>query len=966
MDAPRACLDWGQANSGGAPCIGEMDETRRRCANTLAMSETAARRFGVFASWGLLFCALFLASCGENTNTGANSSPVCAAGMVPCGLGCVSPQADNLNCGGCGLQCPAGASCVQSVCLGSDGLAVAAVTATVPVACAPGTVDCGSGCVALDSSDANCGSCGAPCAAGEVCDTSACRPIGAGCPAGRTLCDGACVDLLSSTTNCGACGTSCGTGSCSLGVCTCGVAESPCSTGCENLGSDAQNCGACGVTCPSGASCAAGSCACPLPQTACGDTCTDLMSDIAHCGSCETPCLDGQSCANGSCMCPTGLSACTTGCVDFLSSDVNCGACDNACTGGQTCQVGTCACPANQTLCGDSCTDLQTSAEHCGGCDQNCVGGQICATGSCACPEMQVLCGDSCIDTMTSAEHCGGCDAACFTGQVCNTGSCECLEGQSLCQEACIDTLADDLNCGGCDIACTGGETCQMGSCECPEGQSSCDGQCIDTSSDDVNCGGCGVQCGLGELCNESSCQGGGLGDDGCVGVAQNVSLSKVSLYQTIEIPLMNGGDPAPRDVDVVVGRDTLMRVFVEPGPNWNARQLSARLFLDDGTERFTVYSDAPQTISEASDDDDRDSTFDLFIDGDMLREETRYAVEVVECGTAPELEVTSPRYPAQDGEALEAVLTGNLRVHIVPLVANGMAPDTTEAGLEAYRLGFLATYPIDDIEFTVSEAYDVADAQDWVGNLGALRNLRDSEGPDPEVYYYGMIRPTESIRDFCGGGCTAGIGYVPNSVGGQGASGRVSMGLAYGDGTSLQTMLHEVGHNHGRNHAPCVPQGGQIDGVDQNFPHDNAALGVIGYDILSDQMIDADRPDIMAYCDDPWFSDYTYGGIMEWMRAVNQTAQSEIIDPQRIGSFWVLLVEAGKTPRWGNPRPGTVIADGVVESADVVDATGAVIETVSVYRSTLSDIDASMVDVPAPRPGWYGIGIHGAGLIRF
>ena len=30
--------------------------------------------------------------------------------------------------------------------------------------------------------------------------------------------------------------------------------------------------------------------------------------------------------------------------------------------------------------------------------------------------------------------------------------------------------------------------------------------------------------------------------------------------------------------------------------------------------------------------------------------------------------------------------------------------------------------------------------------------------------------------------------------------------------------MLHEVGHNHGRSHAPCAPGGG-ITGVDPNYP---------------------------------------------------------------------------------------------------------------------------------------------------
>ena len=40
----------------------------------------------------------------------------------------------------------------------------------------------------------------------------------------------------------------------------------------------------------------------------------------------------------------------------------------------------------------------------------------------------------------------------------------------------------------------------------------------------------------------------------------------------------------------------------------------------------------------------------------------------------------------------------------------------------------------------------DIADPQDWGGNLDRVRALRQSQGADPEVYYYGMLRPTETF----------------------------------------------------------------------------------------------------------------------------------------------------------------------------------------------------------------------------
>jgi hypothetical protein len=873
---------------------------------------------------------------------------------------------DAANCGGCGLSCPAGATCAVGACRATDGSVVAAINTIPPDSCAVGEQLCGTSCVNLLSDDANCGNCALPCTAGNVCDQGVCRPIGDGCPAGRTLCGDTCVDLATSADHCGTCDTSCGAGSCVQGACSCSPLETLCGGACVNTAIDAENCGMCSVACATGQSCSQGACACPTGQLLCDGACADLQADPNHCGSCEIACAAGQSCSQGACLCPAGLDLCAAGCVDLLTTSTDCGSCGTACSGGMECAGGTCACPSEQTDCGGTCFDLTGDAEHCGTCDTVCSGGQVCTGSACACPDTQTLCDDTCVDTMSDDANCGGCGTECVGGQVCTDSSCECPDTQTLCDDTCVDTMSDDANCGGCGTECMGGQTCQTGSCECPEGQSFCDGECIDTATDDLNCGGCGVACGLGELCNDSTCQGGGLGDDGCQGIAENITLDKLSFYQTVEIPVMEGGtEVADRNADVVVNRDAFVRVFVQVGSGWTPRQLSARLFLDDGEQRVTVYPDAPQDISGSSQEDDLASTFDLQVSGDMIRESTRYAIELVECGAAPGDAVASPRFPEQDGLDLGAVVTGGLRINIIPLRANGMLPDTSDAALDAFREGFLATYPIDSIEFSVSDPYDISDATAWEYNLEDLRYLRSDDNPPPEVYYYGMLRPTERIRDFCGGGCTAGIGYVPNGPASIAASGRVAMGLNYDDEESIRTMLHEVGHNHGRNHAPCVPPGASIAGVDPNYPYDNAAIGVYGWDRRSDRLLTPDHPDIMAYCDDPWFSDYTYAGILSTVRSVNQTQQSVIVDPARVGEFWVLLVKSGNMT-WVKPRPGLVTADGKALPAHVLDALGKVVEDIDVYRNDMSEADAYSLDVPAPQPGWHALELPGVGRIAF
>jgi hypothetical protein len=188
-------------------------------------------------------------------------------------------------------------------------------------------------------------------------------------------------------------------------------------------------------------------------------------------------------------------------------------------------------------------------------------------------------------------------------------------------------------------------------------------------------------------------------------------------------------------------------------------------------------------------------------------------------------------------------------------------------------------------------------------------------------------------------------------------------MGVAYSDQNSAFTMLHEIGHNHGRPHAPCVPNGLSIADVDQQYPYQGGVIGVPGYIAASDQLIGADQAtDVMGYCRNQWLSDYTYRNLLDTVLQVNGQAQTaEAVSPERIGSWRVALLDVLKGTRWGIPVPGPAEAVGVEEPAQVLDAAGGVIQTVSVYRTQISELTGYSVQVPEPQPGWHAIAITGA-----
>lgn len=717
---------------------------------------------------------------------------------------------------------------------------------------------------------------------------------------------------------------------------------------------------------------------------ACGDTCAQLASSAEHCGACGNICPPDAICDLGRCRpamegCSAALSLCGTGCVDLQSADEHCGGCDAACAPEADCAAGACVCPGALTACGAACVDTLSDSANCGACGQACVDTQTCEGGSCACPSGTELCSsgtltvvdgdvsagagtEACVDTASDVRHCGACGSACAGGQLCEQGVCVCPSGQTLCGDSCVDTESSVENCGACGNDCGEGHICDAGACACPDGQTECGDSCVNTQTDAANCGGCGVSCGLGQACAAGVCVSGAPGADGCQGLASDVTIAEVAAYQTVKLSLARDGQALSPDPGVVAQRPTLFRVFVTTGDDFVPREMSARLFLQDGEQVTTRYSDSTVAVAGDSEEEDRESTFEFRLDPELVTPDTRFAVEVVECGAATGT-AGAARYPAESAAELGAIPTGGLRIHLVPMRSNGLLPDTSEDALNLYRIAFLDTYPISDVELTVGDPLDIADAEDWGANLDRLRVLRQQEAPGRDVYYYGLIRPSNNIGQFCGNGCVAGVGYVGNpQFGGQQ---RASMGLAYADAQSAFTMLHEIGHNHGRNHAPCAP-GNQIAGVDQNFPQQNGSIGVYGYDALGDQLLPPNFTDLMGYCQNQWLSAYTYGGILNAVMTVNQVQASVVVNPERLAPWRVLLVDPVRGSRWGLRSNATFEASGIEERATVLDAAGTPLEEVRVFRSQVGDLDAFSIEVPEPKPGWAAIQVAGAAPIEF
>jgi hypothetical protein len=463
-------------------------------------------------------------------------------------------------------------------------------------------------------------------------------------------------------------------------------------------------------------------------------------------------------------------------------------------------------------------------------------------------------------------------------------------------------------------------------------------------------------------------------GDDGCTDVVANLTLQEIAAYQSLKISIMSAGAEvaaASRKNAIVVGRDTVFRVFVNVPTGWAARDLSARLTLTPTGGQPTRYH-TKQSVSESSTDAKLSSTFAIYVPASAMTGEMRYSLQVVECSNTSE-GAGNAKFPASGDTDLGIKTTGGLKIKIIPIKVGSLAPDTSDSTLATYASVMNAMYPITSVSFTVGDSLTTPSPVDWTAMLEQLRSKRSQDAPAADVYYFGLVKPADTLRAYCQSTCTSGIGYVVTNA--SQASGRAAVGIAYADKASTFTMAHEVGHNHGRQHSPCVPAGGSISGVDPSYPTANAGLGVWGWDPRTQTLFDplkssstSDKTkytntDIMGYCNTQWISDYTYAGITTRLASVNGIKNHSV---SAVVSKWRVLLIDDKGPRWGIPFETEVPAEGEPELATVLDAQGTALETIVVYRTEIGDMDASMVWVPAPKPAWYSVKVGNLPLHPF
>jgi hypothetical protein len=438
--------------------------------------------------------------------------------------------------------------------------------------------------------------------------------------------------------------------------------------------------------------------------------------------------------------------------------------------------------------------------------------------------------------------------------------------------------------------------------------------------------------------------------------LASGISIASVEVNQGVAVTVASQGAPVSlgsRNAEIIAERPTLIRAPWAISTEWTAREVEAHLEVTHADGEREIFVDRRRIAADAP--VGMDAAFEWEMTGQHMRPAMAYRIRLLEVDEVSRGTATQGAILPASGTADLGVTADPMRMKLVviPVVtpAGGVhvTPDLRE--LIAQRI--TASYPLQELDLVVRAPWTTqARLSSLDEAFDYMTQARAQDGAGHESYYHLLLDYDTccSGEDFADWG---GIAYLADETPDFPRDGitKIFMPDPQWWIWDIDVMIHEIGHNHGRDHAPC----GNPEGVDPNFPYAGAGVGVPGYDIDAGVLIDPTSidpetgmatTDFMSYCWPQWWSDYSWQNLLKRVRAMTQ---AELAGPPAPWDREVLrgVLRADGTTTWSRVPAGgsTMAAPPSAGTLTLRGADGAIVAERPVVRRRIADVDVTILE---------------------
>lgn len=385
--------------------------------------------------------------------------------------------------------------------------------------------------------------------------------------------------------------------------------------------------------------------------------------------------------------------------------------------------------------------------------------------------------------------------------------------------------------------------------------------------------------------------------------------------------------------IPLVANRDALLRVFVSANKANTARPPVRVRVYDGATLLHTVMIPAPEaSVRQSLSPAVLSSSWNMIVPASHMRPGLRVIAELDPQATLQEVDRSDNVWPR--GGSPKSVVTYNVpafRVRFIPVVVGALTGSVSSANSGAFLHSARLMFPLNNISADVRAPFTSSATElqsndgngNWLTVLSEINALRATDTAPGNMHYYGVVATSYNSG-------VAGYGYLP---------GRAAIGwdkMPSGDGVAA----HEWGHNFGVLHAPCGTAG------DPRYPYPDADIGQVGWNSMSNVLVQPNAKDLMSYCSNNWISDFTWSAVMQYrgtssMLASSRSATGANGTPTDALLVWGRVVDGRITlePAFRVRAPLSANVQGT-HRLELLDDSGARIAEVGVVASRVDHVE--------------------------